>query len=111
VSGAAFDLDELIAEARAEAGLTELGSGYGDGLRMLARTYEENPFHERGRARNRRQLVRWLVTRLARARPLERHPDIARARSAGRGSWTGLPRPDVGAVQPARGVSVQRARC
>src|SRR5262249_3483740 len=50
VSSVRFDEAELLAEASAEAGFADFGTGFRDGLRMLLRTYEENPFSERGRA-------------------------------------------------------------
>jgi len=90
---------DLLAEARAAAGgLSDFGSGYREGLRVLLRTYDENPFHERGRARNRRQLVRWLVTRLHVIETWQRHPEI-RTRAIRR-PWflTGLPRSGTSAL-------------
>jgi hypothetical protein len=98
VSSVQFAEVHLLAEACAEAGLSDFGSGHRDGLRMLLRTYDENPFHERGRARNRRQLVRWLVTRLRVIEAWRRHPEI-RARAIRR-PWfsTGLPRSGTSAL-------------
>jgi len=98
VSAVRFDEAELTAEACAEAALSDFGSGHRDGLRMLLRTYDENPFHERGRARNRRQVVRWLVTRLRVIDAWRRHPEI-RARAI-RSPWflTGLPRSGTSAL-------------
>ncbi|HKA16468.1 MAG TPA: sulfotransferase [Myxococcota bacterium] len=98
MSRTTFDESELVAEACAEAGLADLGAGHRDGLRVLLRTYDENPFHERGRARNRRQVVRWLVTRLRVIEAWRRHPEI-RARAI-RGPWflTGLPRSGTSAL-------------
>jgi hypothetical protein len=98
MSAVRFDEDELLAQARAETGLDDFGSGYREGLSMLLRTYEGNPFHERGRVRNRRQLVRLLVTRLRVIEALRRHPEI-RARAI-RSPWflTGLPRSGTSAL-------------
>jgi hypothetical protein len=98
LSTASFDEAELLAEARAEAGLADFGSGHRDGLRMLIRTYQENPFHDHGRARNRRQLVRLLVTRLRVIDAWRSHPEI-RAREL-RQPWflTGLPRSGTSAL-------------
>jgi len=89
---------ELIAEASAEARLSDFGSGHLPGLRMLLRTYDEQPYSERGRLRNRRQLVRHLVTRLRVLDALHRHPEI-RARAI-REPWflTGLPRSGTSAL-------------
>jgi tetratricopeptide (TPR) repeat protein len=93
-----FDEAALLAEASAEAGLEDLGSGHLAGLRMLLRTYAEQPYTERGRERNRRQLVRLLVTRLRVLDALRRHPEI-RAREI-RSPWflTGLPRSGTSAL-------------
>ena len=98
MSAVRFDEAELLDEARAEAGLSDFGSGHRDGLRMLLRTYDENPYHERGRARNRRMLVRLLVTRLRVIDALREHPEI-RAREL-RQPWflTGLPRSGTSAL-------------
>src|SRR5688572_17061640 len=89
---------ELVAEASAEAGLSDFGSGHVPGLRMLLRTYTEQPYSERGRVRNRRQIVRHLVTRLRVLDALRRHPEI-RARAI-REPWflTGLPRSGTSAL-------------
>jgi hypothetical protein len=89
---------QLVAEASAEAGLSDLGTGYLPGLRMLLRTYAEQPYAERGRARNRRLLVRLLVTRLRVIDAWARHPEI-RARPI-RAPWflTGLPRSGTSAL-------------
>jgi sulfotransferase family protein len=93
-----FDEAELLAQASAEAGLADFGGGHLPGLRMLVRTYEQQPFSERGRSRNRRQLVRLLVTRLRVLDALRRHPEI-RARAI-RSPWflTGLPRSGTSAL-------------
>jgi hypothetical protein len=93
-----FEEAELLADARAEAGLADFGEGHLDGLRMLLRTYDANPFHERGRARNRRLTVRLLVTRLRVIEAWRRHPEI-RTRPI-REPWflTGLPRSGTSAL-------------
>src|SRR5262245_35535303 len=98
MSAAIFDEGQLLAEARAEAGLADFGPGHRDGLRMLIRTYQENPFHEHGLVRNRRLLVRLLVTRLRVIDAWRRHPEI-RAREI-REPWflTGLPRSGTSAL-------------
>ena len=94
-----YDEAELLAEARAETGLDDFGSAdFRDGLRVLLRTYDENPFHERARARNRLQLRRWLATRLRVVDALQRHPEI-RERAI-RAPWflTGMPRSGTSAL-------------
>jgi len=98
VTGIRFDETELLAEASAEAGLADFGDGHLSGLRMLLRTYAAHPFSERGLARNRRQVVRLLVTRLSVLDALRRHPEI-RARAI-RQPWflTGLPRSGTSAL-------------
>jgi Sulfotransferase family len=94
----AFDEAELFAEARAEAGLADSGTGHLEGLRMLLRTYGAHPYSERGLARNRRQLVRHPVTRLCVLDALRRHPEIRAG--AIREPWflTGLPRSGTSAL-------------
>jgi hypothetical protein len=94
-----FDETALLADARAEAGLADFGPPHHlAGLRALLRTYDGNPFHEQGRVRNRRQVVRWLVTRLRVVDAWKRHPEI-RARAI-RQPWflTGLPRSGTSAL-------------
>jgi hypothetical protein len=94
-----FDEQTLLAEACAEAGLSDFGSlHHRDGLRMLLRTYDENAYSERGRTRNRRLLVRLLVTRLRVIEALRAHPEI-RGRPIRR-PWflTGLPRSGTSAL-------------
>ncbi len=98
MSLAKFDDEELLAEARAEAGLVDFGAGHLDRLRMLVRTYEENPFHERGRARSRRQLVRLLVTRLRVIEAWRRHPEILSRPIREPWFLTGLPRSGTSAL-------------
>jgi Sulfotransferase family len=93
-----FEEAPLLAEARAETGLDDFGSGYEAGLRALLRTYDENPYFQHGRVRNRRQIVRWLVTRLRVRDALRRHPEI-RTRELERPSFvTGLPRSGTSAL-------------
>ena len=94
-----FDEAELRALARAQTGLADFGpDDHRDGLRLLLRTYDENPFHARGRARNRLQVLRWLATRLRVVDALRRHPEI-RARRI-RAPWflTGMPRSGTSAL-------------
>ncbi len=98
MSSVRFDERELLAQACTETGLSDFGSGHLEGLRVLLETYEHNPFHEHGRVRNRRQIVRLLVTRLRVLDALKRHPEI-RARPI-RAPWflTGLPRSGTSAL-------------
>jgi len=98
LTGLRFDEADLLAEARAATGLSDFGSGHRDGLCMLLRTTLENSFHDHGRARNRRQLVRMLVTRLRVLDALRRHPEI-RERPIRR-PWflTGMPRSGTSAL-------------
>jgi hypothetical protein len=96
------DLSEeaLIAEARAQTGLQDLGEdGFRDGLRALIATYETTArLSPRGRKSTRRRLVELLANRLRIADTLQRHPEI-RERSIRRPVYlTGLPRTGTSAL-------------
>ncbi len=93
-----FDAEALLAEAREETGLDDFGAGYREGLAMLLRSYEENPFHRAGRARNRLRVRRLLVTRLRVLDALRRHPEIHERPI--RQPWyvTGIPRSGTSAL-------------
>jgi hypothetical protein len=98
VGETSFDEAGILAEAREETGLHDLGSGWLPGLRMLLRTYDENPFHEGGRARNRRQLVRLLATRLRVEAAFRRHPEIRQRELGSPLVLTGFPRSGTSAL-------------
>ena len=83
----------VLAEASAATGLADFGDeGFRPGLRALLRTYAENPFSEKGRARGRRRIVGLLATRLKLEAALARHPEILARPVAHPIVLTGLPR-------------------
>lgn len=91
--------ESVLAEARASAGLTDFGDeSFRPGLRALLRSYAENPFSEKGRARNRRRVVNLLVTRLKIEAALARHPEILARDVAHPVVLTGLPRSATSAL-------------
>ncbi len=99
MSDVRFDASELCAEACAETGLSDFGpDDFRAGLDALCDTYDANRFHEAGRARNRKQVLRWLMTRLRVVDALLRHPEIA-SRAIPR-PWflTGMPRSGTSAL-------------
>lgn len=95
-----FDLDELLAEARASTdGLEDFGSGgFREGLEALGRTYRDAPLSEGGARRSRRRLVTLLATRLRVEAAFRRHPSIRRRRIERPIVLTGLPRTGTSAL-------------
>ena len=84
---------DLLEEARQAAGLSDFGDeGFREGLRVLLRTYDGNPYSEKGRKRNRRRVVQLLATRLRIEEALRRHPEILERPIVQPVVLTGLPR-------------------
>ncbi len=53
-----FDDEGVLEQARQAAGLEDFGDpGFREGLHALLRTYDENPYSEKGRKRNWRRVV------------------------------------------------------
>ena len=99
MSGVRFDASELCGEACAEAGLEDFGpQDFREGLLALCETYDANPFHETGRVRNRKQVLRWLVTRLRVVDALHRHPEITTRPIPRPWFLTGMPRSGTSAL-------------
>ncbi|HJO22968.1 MAG: sulfotransferase [Myxococcota bacterium] len=97
---AGFDPAGILEDARGEAGgLSDFGADdFREGLSVLCRTYDENPFSAAGRRRSRRRLVDLLATRLRVQEAFRKHPEI-RARSIARPMvLTGLPRSGTSAL-------------
>jgi len=94
-----FDVDRLLADARAAAGLDDFGpDDFREPLAMLCRAYDDAPFDERGRKRNRRRVLQLLAARLRVEEALRRHPEI-RSREIRRPMFlTGLPRSGTSAL-------------
>lgn len=99
MSAVRFAASELCEEACAEAGLHDFGpEDFREGLDALCETYDANPFHEAGRVRNRRQVLRWLVTRLRIVDAWHRHPEIATRAIPRPWFLTGMPRSGTSAL-------------
>jgi hypothetical protein len=94
-----FGVEALLAEARASSGLSDLGGEeFLEPLRMLCQAYDQAPFDERGRKRNRRRVLQLLAARLRVEAALRRHPEI-RSREIRRPMFlTGLPRSGTSAL-------------
>lgn len=94
-----FGIDALLAEARAATGLSNFGADdFREPLRMLCQAYDQAPFDERGRKRNRRRVLQLLTARLRVEEALHRHPEI-RSRAIRRPMFlTGLPRSGTSAL-------------
>ena len=94
-----FGIEGLLAEARAATGLSDFGADdFREPLRMLCQAYDQAPFDERGRKRNRRRVLQLLTARLRVEDALRRHPEI-RSREIRRPMLlTGLPRSGTSAL-------------
>jgi len=95
----AFDAQALLAEARAETGLSDFGAGeFREPLGVLCETYARAPFDERGRRRSRRRLLGLLATRLRVEAALRRHPEIWQRELRRPMVLTGIPRSGTSAL-------------
>ena len=67
MSEVGFDEAAILEDARSEAGgLSDFGADdFREGLSVLCRTYDENPFTDTGRRRSRRRWRRRAATRSA----------------------------------------------
>lgn len=95
-----FDVEALLAEARAETGLEDFGDPrFVEGLRVLCEMLATTAgLTQRGRRSNRKRLVRLLATRLRVEAAFARHPEI-REREIERPMFlTGLPRTGTSAT-------------
>ena len=94
-----FAIDALLEEARQATGLSDFGGDdFREPLRMLCQAYDQAPFDERGRKRNRKRVLQLLAARLRVEDALRRHPEI-RSRAIRRPMFlTGLPRSGTSAL-------------
>ena len=94
-----FGEEGVLAEARAAAGLSDFGDeSFRAGLSALLRTYDQNAFSAKGRARSRRRVVGLLSKRLEVEAALARHPEILTRPLAPPIVLTGLPRSATSAL-------------
>jgi hypothetical protein len=92
--------ESLLAEARAQAGLSDFGDpGFREGLGVLLETYEgEANLSPAGRKRTRRRLVQLLATRLRVEEAWKRHPEVRSLEVRRPVYLTGLPRTGTSAL-------------
>jgi hypothetical protein len=94
-----FDEKALLEEARRATGLDDFGPhDFREGLGVLIRTIETNPFTEKGRKRNRLRLIQLLSTRLRIQEAFRRHPEILERELVRPMFLTGLPRSGTSAL-------------
>ena len=94
-----FGAERLLAEACAATGLSDFGrDDFREPLRMLCQTYDQAPFDERGRKRNRRRVLALLSARLRVEDALRRHPEIRQREIRRPMVLTGLPRSGTSAL-------------
>ncbi len=99
MSAISFDEAGVLADAHAAAKLEDFGAlPFLPGLRALLRTYDENPFSEKGRTRSRRRLVNLLATRLKVEDALKRNVEILARPVKQPVVLTGLPRSGTSAL-------------
>jgi hypothetical protein len=99
MSGVAFDLPTLLAEASAATGLDDFGSDdFHEGLQKLIETYTTSGFDERGVKRNRKRLVKLLQVRLKIEAAWKAHPEIREVPIKAPMLLTGLPRTGTSAL-------------
>ena len=95
-----FDEATLLEEAQVSAGgLSDFGpDDFREGLSVLCRTYDENPFTIAGRRRSRRRLVDLLATRLRVQEAFRTHPEVRERPITRPMVLTGLPRSGTSAL-------------
>ena len=94
-----FGVEGLLAEACAATGLSDFGEpDFREPLAVLCQTYDQAPFDERGRKRNRRRVLALLSARLRVEDALRRHPEIQRREIRRPTVLTGLPRSGTSAL-------------
>jgi hypothetical protein len=99
MSEVGFDPEDLIQEAKSATGLADFGpEDFREPLGVLCRTYDVNPWDERGRKRNRRRVLGLLATRLRVQEALRKHPEIRERPLSKPMVLTGLPRSGTSAL-------------
>jgi hypothetical protein len=94
-----FDADAALEEARTATGLADFGpDDFREPLRILLRTYDENPLTEKGRKKAWRRVVGLLATRLRVAETLRKNPEVEQRPIRLPMVLTGLPRSGTSAL-------------
>lgn len=95
----AFDANEMLEEARTNAGLSNFGSdSFREPLEALVRTYDANHTTLKGRKKAYRRVIGLLATRLRIEEALRVHPEIKQRPVRSPMVLTGLPRSGTSAL-------------
>ena len=95
----AFDANEMLEEARTNAGLSNFGSdSFREPLEALVRTYDANHTTRKGRKKAYRRVIGLLATRLRIEEALRVHPEIKQRPVRSPMVLTGLPRSGTSAL-------------
>jgi hypothetical protein len=95
----AFDANEMLEEARANAGLSNFGSNsFREPLEALVRTYDANHTTLKGRKKAYRRVIGLLATRLRIEEALRVHPEIKQRPVRSPMVLTGMPRSGTSAL-------------
>lgn len=102
---ASFDAEKLIAEAREQTGLQDLGGDdFREGLGVLIETYLGAGFDDSRLRRERRRLLQLLATRLRVAEAFRQHPEIRERPIRAPLYLTGFPRTGTSALFNLLGI-------
>lgn len=94
-----FGEARVLRGAEQATGLADFGDErFREGLRMLLRTFDENPFTEKGRRRSYRRVMGLLTTRLKLEEAWKRHPEVLQRPIPKPMVLTGLPRSGTSAL-------------
>lgn len=94
-----FDIDGVLADAKAKAQLSDFGSSdFMAGLQVLLTTYDTCGYTEKGRKRARRRVVDLLAERLRIEEAFKKYPQIRAEKIARPMYLTGLPRTGTSAL-------------
>ena len=95
----AFDPNEMLEEARTNAGLSNFGSdSFREPLEALVRTYDANHTTRKGRKKAYRRVIGLLATRLRIEEALRVHPEIKQRPVRSPMVLTGMPRSGTSAL-------------
>ena len=95
----AFDANEMLEEARTNAGLSNFGSdSFREPLEALVRTYDANHTTRKGRKKAYRRVIGLLATRLRIEEALRVHPEIKQRPVRSPMVLTGMPRSGTSAL-------------